>query len=228
MLSRTLIFGTSYVSTDWMRSLVTLWAKVVCKLNPGCDVLLIDSYSPLDPSGYIESVKLHRFEDNIGHLSRGGKDGWGRAFCYGLDYAVEHDYRRVCYIDADLIFNKPVAPIFARMEKARVKVSCPIDLTYQFLENGLMFFDGDWLRESEFSKKYDWPSSKLTDLPERRCERLLGDDVWVLPLHGLRNDFSQLTFEGFDEQMPFGCDFLTHCNDVRLYQKMLESKGVVL
>jgi hypothetical protein len=96
MSLRVLIFGTCYAPTDDKVSELRRWIAVNARLNPvGCDLLLVDSNSleedhdrALNPL-----VGIVRFPDNIGHLARGGRDGWGRAFCFGLQYALERELR---------------------------------------------------------------------------------------------------------------------------------------
>ena len=37
----------------------------------------------------------------------------------------------------------------------------------QWIETGLMFFSTDYLRRSDFIKRYDWPNRKVIPTPER-------------------------------------------------------------
>jgi hypothetical protein len=60
-------------------------------------------------------LQVYRFPDNIGHLARGGKDGWGRAFCKGLEMAIDGQYDYVVHIEGDSLFKRPVLPIIRQM-----------------------------------------------------------------------------------------------------------------
>src|SRR5712672_1907335 len=116
-----LLFGTCYVADEAMRDLVIRWSILNRRLNPGLDILLVDSNSPFDPRHFLPTkaplhanVVVRRFVDNIGHLSRGGADGWGRAFCAGIEFAIQSGYSHIVYIDADMLFARPVMPILEK------------------------------------------------------------------------------------------------------------------
>jgi len=73
-----------------------LWIKL--SMRDKCDLLLVDSASPRYP--YVpRKINFLSFTNNVGHLSRGGQDGWGRAFCRGLGYAVEQGYDYVAHVE---------------------------------------------------------------------------------------------------------------------------------
>src|SRR5512146_1735288 len=95
-----LIFGTSYVAGQHSRYLFGLWRDLVRRLNPGTDVLVVDSASPDMPP--VDGMTVLALEGNIGHLSKTGRDGWGRAFSAGLRHAVECQYDYVVHIETDL------------------------------------------------------------------------------------------------------------------------------
>jgi hypothetical protein len=222
-----LIFGTSYVADTLMRDNVTMWARTLRHANPGAEIVLFDSASPFDPTTFLAGLDVHvfRFGDNIGHLSKGGQDGWGRAFCAGVSHAIAHADGYAAYIDADILFAPPVASIIDKMARSMVGVACPLDLNYQFIENGIVFMDVDYMRESRFVEKYDWPNPSSV-LPERRCETIWADDLFTLPLRGVRNDFGQVTHENWRHAFPYGIDYLTHCRDQTLYTRFMQEKGV--
>ena len=83
---RVLIFGTTWVDTPERMKLFQQWAKLHGSLNPHCDLLFVDSRSPLiwaasgNPfHGAIpEGVRGFSFPDNIGHLSHGGRARLGK------------------------------------------------------------------------------------------------------------------------------------------------------
>src|SRR5947209_2452211 len=118
-----------------MRDLVTLWAKVTTHLNPGVDIILIDSNSPFDPESFLrpfENIAVHRLDGNPGHPYRGGGDGWGAAFCEGIETGHRLRYDYAACIEADLLFVRPVTPVIARMVDGGVRVACPMEPRYQF------------------------------------------------------------------------------------------------
>jgi hypothetical protein len=230
-----LLFGTCYVADEVMRDLVITWSRLNRKLNPGLDIMLIDSASPFDPRHFLPTkapqhanVIVKRFDDNIGHLSRGGGDGWGRAFSRGIELAIYLGYSHIAYIDADMLFARPVMPILQKMERVGVKIACPFDQHYGFVENGITFADVEYLRQIDFIKKYDWKHSpKPTTheaLPERRFAKIVEDELFTLPLVGMRNDFDLLTLEN----IVIARDYITHCADPRLYDRFLELNGIRL
>lgn len=226
---RILIAGTSWVATIARRDIVSLWAKLNLHLNHDCDILIVDSPGAYDPAQFIEDerIKHFRFGDNIGHLSLGGGDGYGRAFCKSLEIAIEQEYDYVISTDSDILCARPIRPICERMAKTGVKIAAPLERNYMFVENGLVFADVRWLKESRFVERYDWEHFAGI-LPELHFEKIAGDDLWLLPLRGLRNDQNQITWQNFSTVMSYGFDTLTHCSDFSLYAKFLKRNGINL
>jgi hypothetical protein len=101
---RVLIFGTVYCDSEAKRHLAGQWGDLHAALNRDCDLLLVDSSSPLAVHG----VPTLQLGDNIGHLGRKGRDGWGRAFCAGLQYAIDHGYDCAVHIEGDSLLRQPV------------------------------------------------------------------------------------------------------------------------
>lgn len=245
-LTKTLILGTCYLSLgdegaqNYGAKLVKLWVELATHLNPDTDILLVDSASPIPaheaigfPRTDLPNFKIHQLGSNVGHLNTTGKDGFGRAFSAGVDYAIEHEYDYLAYTDADIICTQPVGPIVDKMHRSGVKACCPMDTTYNFLENGLMYLDVAYLRDSNFVERYDWksrgPTTDPSQIPEKVFETLLADVLFTLPMRGLRNDFDRLTVNNFDHMWPYGGpDYLTHAKDYRLYELMLERAGIKL
>jgi len=246
---RTLILGTSYVgegAQGYGAKLVTLWARLAQHLNPDTDILIVDSASPTPPRDFLEpygfqrwtgrenrKYSIYEFADNIGHLNTTRRDGWGRALCRGIEIAIEHEYDFIAYKDVDIVFTRPVAPIVDRLARHGIAAACPMDPIYQFLENGLMFLDVAYLRKSRFVERYDWPNrgnEPLTpgSIPEVIFERLIGDELFILPLRGLRNDLDRVTVNNLAHAFPYGIDYLTHCKDFSIYERLLQMKGIAL
>ena len=251
-MNKTLIAGACFVKTHQRRDITKLWAKLNAHLNPDCDILLVDSASPISPSNFLDWGKhvvwhvendsdipsdarerqdysrfIVRFNDDLGHRAGALRD---IPMC--LRMAVEMGYENVALIEPDLLFSQPVTPIFEKMKKANVKAAAPLDMAYQFVEMGLMFFDVRYLRETNFPTRCvcdETEYSKTREWPEVTYEKLLGDDLWILPLRGLRNDGARLNWKNFDSKsFPYGISYLTHCNEFGLDHKFLRFNGITL
>ena len=173
-MNKTLIFGTMYLYNQEMVDIVKLWIDRVSSL--GRDWLLIDSNSPKDLVDQLEIPKanLFTYKNNIGHLSKGGCDGWGRAFCRGIDFAILNNYENVVHIESDLLVakkafqkelcafeiqntNKVQAPICVNIQTVNTPqglVRSPKAL--EMVETGLMLFKTAWAKEVNLVDKYDW------------------------------------------------------------------------
>jgi hypothetical protein len=211
---RTLIFATTYVDTQERARLTKQWADVHKTLNPDCDFLIVDSASPLIDADTIEwnGAPIHQMGDNIGHLSRGGRDGWGRAFCKGLEHAIEHGYDYAVHIEGDSLFRRSVMPIVQQMQRDGTKVaSVPVEGTKRkeigWVETGLMFFDVNYLKSTDFIAKYDWPNRKERPTPEKVIFNILGRDLKMMPWKAERGDKSQITVDNVCD-----LDWVTHCH----------------
>lgn len=270
--TRTLIFGATWCANEEKRELAKLWARVLARTSPECDILVIDCDSPFRPGNFLkeegfshcttpveewkpddvavmfaprESIEFKgsvieptplklaaSFSNNIGHLSLGGGDGWGRSFCKGLEIAIASGYDYVAYIEPDLLFAPPVMPIIEKMHRCGVKAAAPIDLVYHFIANEIMFLNVEYLKQSRFVERYDWanppPLSRET-VPEKRCEDLLADELFILPLRGIRNDHGQLTRHNIRDRNvihPMGLSYVTHCQDFALYEIFMDMHGL--
>lgn len=234
---RILIFQTTYVDSDHRERLIRNGMKLHRAINPDCDYLIVDSASPrqewrqeiLDRQG--SSVV---FNDNVGHLSRGGRDGWGRAFCRGLEEAINGGYNYVVHIEGDSLFKRPVRPIVHDMHSLEYKsVSTPVVGTKRveqgWVETGLMFFSVRYLKDIDFIKKYDWPHRKASPTPEKVVADILGKDCQLADWKAWRGDKNQITI---DNLQVLDLDWVTHCwdNDA-VYDKFVElnmAKGTII
>lgn len=224
-----LVFGTSYIDNVERREVVALWYWLINQLT-SADILIVDSASPIPPESFLpplDGTMIFRFSDNIGHLNITGRDGWGRAFCKGLEHAIDNGYDQVACIDTDVLFARPIDPIFDKLAATGVKCAAPMDMTYWFIEAAIIFFDVKWLVERNFIARYDWenPPAELSpaNISERRVELACGNDFFCLPLRGLRNDKGMLKrTELVKERNPYGLDYLTHLNDFGLIPPFLQ------
>ncbi|RVD14303.1 MAG: methyltransferase domain-containing protein [Mesorhizobium sp.] len=209
---RILVFGTTYVDSEEKQRLAGRWEALHRKVNGwAVDLLLVDSASPVPLLAVEEGAEKYAFPDNIGHLARGGKDGWGRAFCKGLEMAIDGQYDYVVHIEGDSLFSKPVLPIIRKMMADGVKAATvPVEGTKRqetgWAETGLMFFSVDYLWQSKFIERYDWWNRKARPFPEQAVFDLIGGDLHMLPLKAERGDRGQITAENAAE-----LDWITHC-----------------
>ena len=231
----TLIFATCYVDSDHRQRLFEHWMTLTTRLNPDADILVVDSHSPrleLGPEfvpysrGLRSRRMLHSFSDNIGHLSRGGRDGWGRAFCFGLDAAVASGYRHVVHIEGDSLFRLPVQPIVEFMDRERINVlSTPVEGTTVsmpgWVETGLMFFRVAYLITSQLTQRYDWRSQRGFPTPEIVIRNMLDKDLHFAPWKATRGDKSQIDRENI---LSLDLDWVTHCwSEIEVYDQFLEA-----
>jgi hypothetical protein len=201
---KTLIFATTYVDTYAKRRVLGQWAALNRKINPDCDLLWIDSASPVLLPSDIHTIK---FGGNIGHLSRGGRDGFGRAFCCGLTYACEHDYSHVFHVEGDSLFRARIVPLQPQPRVLSIPVRGGWGGGYEtWIETGLIGFSTAWLRETRFVERYDWPNRTLDPSPEQHVRKLCGDALWLVNWRGARNDTGLITLDNVGEW-----DWITHC-----------------
>jgi SAM-dependent methyltransferase len=222
---RILIFATTYIDSEPRALLMRQWTDLHTRLNPDCDFLIVDSASPM-ASALPAQCRVVSFSDNIGHLSRGGRDGWGRAFCRGLQEAIDGGYDYVVHVEGDSLFRLPIRTIIENMVRDKTDVaSTPVVGTARvmagWVETGLMFFRVGYLRDSKFIENYNWPARRVTPTPEIVIGRLLGDRCKMMPWKALRGDKNQITHQNI---VSLNLDWVTHChNDVWAYDKFFEA-----
>src|ERR1700684_3743503 len=136
---RTLICGTSYVQGLAGCEVLQMWRDLTVRLNPGVDILVVDSASPFRMVKGAD-FDLIRFEDNLGHLFHGGRDGWGRAFTHGVLYAIDKEYDWLALLDCDLLLARPVGEILGKMIRSGVRAAAPMAIPYQFTETACSFW----------------------------------------------------------------------------------------
>ncbi len=224
-MNRTLIFGTSYVSGRASQFLFGLWRELVTQLNPEADVLVVDSASPDLPSDLGRATVL-QLGDNIGHLSRTGRDGWGRAFTEGLRFAIGYGYDRVVHVETDLLFARPVAETLAKMQSYRIPVAAPMAAPFSFIETALMFMDVGYIKNIGLIERYDWQRPEEKPLPEYRIAQIVEPDLFALTLRGLRNDLHGINAGNLRVAFPDGLDWITHCQDLAVYRAFLRMNGL--
>ena len=81
------------------RESLTAVIERISAATPSADILVVDDSSP-DGTGKIADL-LAAQNPSLTVLHRAGKDGLGRAYLDGFDFAIERDYTFVAQIDAD-------------------------------------------------------------------------------------------------------------------------------
>jgi Methyltransferase domain len=226
---RILIFGTSYVDNQDRANLANYWIELNQKLNPDCDLLVVDTPCATFKMEWpaAPNLSIFSFSDNIGHLSRKGRDGWGRAFTKGLQLAVEQGYDYVVHVEADSLLRLPVRPVVQQMaEEGTAAVSTPVkhhgrDLP-EWAETGLMFFSVKYVRDSKLISKYDWERRTVSPTPEIVVRRLLASSLKMMPWKALRankhHDINSRNLSTWD------LDWITHTHsDVACYRMFFEA-----
>jgi len=197
---RILIFGTVYADTEEKQRLAAQWCELHSK-NRDCTLMLVDSASPFSVERLGAGVV--QLGDNIGHLARTGQDGWGRAFCAGLERAIAWNYDYVVHIEGDSLFRHPVMKFCEFMEKQELRtfvttVHGTKFVEYDWIETGIMFFSVPYIKDSKFIERYNWPdgaSKKYPHTPENVIWNMLhaDDALDVVPIQTIRDDRNQLT-----------------------------------
>ena len=206
MTDRTLIVGTSYVHGRAATEVYRMWAHLVTKLNPGMKVLQIDASSPALPK--LPGVQVYPVE-NFGHLSRGGRDGWGLSFTTGVRSAIGGGYDWLVNIETDVLFARPVGPIINRLIRHGINCAAPMAIPHSFTATELSFWNVEYLRQIDLIGKYDWKNPPAGVLPEQRIDAICAYEMFALPLRGMRNDHG-IPASVLRRAFPAGIDWITH------------------
>jgi hypothetical protein len=242
---RILVAGSAYIHNEGLRELCRLWTRVVTHLDPNVDIVIIDSVSPFEPAVFLEwpcivegdgipPVKnpgkwIYRFNDNIGHLSRGGEDGAGRTFCKSIELGIAGGYDYVAIIETDLLFLRSVTDICQRMQRSGTQiVACP-NKQYDFPEFGACFIDTKWARDFDLIGKYNWKKSQPWPIPEIRLMNIVQDYLMLLPIYGMRVDQMPITAVNLANYFPYSPPaWITHAEDFQIYLKAITMNNINL
>src|ERR1700678_4550993 len=97
-----LIAGTSFIDNGHSSELFKMWFRTIKHLIPKEDFILVDACSPFDPRLMVpKDTEVFRWDENIGAITRGGKDGCGRSLCKVIELAIERDYDYVAVCESD-------------------------------------------------------------------------------------------------------------------------------
>ena len=216
---RVLVFGTSYCASPQKLRLLDQWAEALQRIAPEFDHLVIDSQSPVFnttaepflsrfglartiPTDPVPIVAGHRsvisFPDNIGHLSAGGRDGWGRAFTQGLLCGLAGAYDYVIHVEGDLLTRLDLPKVCRMMGERRIEALAAVTPNLGWLETGLVFLNVDFLRRSRLVERYDRSRRAARPYPEIVLGELLGDDLFLQLWRGSKDDTGLLRYRIID------------------------------
>jgi len=183
-----LIFGNVFINSPQKLELTEMWLQLNRHINPDCDLLLVETPASEDLSKAMPSLRgISRqfvnnvsmvsplvpgvnwtcFTDNIGHLSLNGKDGWSRAFTYGIHCALENNYDYVAHVEGDVLCRLMFDDVIARMTRHNLGAISTITTKWNFMEIGLIYMNCNYLREINFLDRYNWQ----TDTKDERSKR---------------------------------------------------------
>lgn len=244
---RILVAGSAYIHNEGLRELCKLWTRVVSHIDPCLDKVIIDSVSPFEPAVFLDWAckkegekgpiwmddgpysAVYRFNENIGHLSRGGEDGAGRTFCKSIELGIEGGYDYVAIIETDLIFMRSVTDICKRMQRNGTKIAACPNAQYQFPEFGACFIDCRWAKEFDLVGKYNWKKSQPWPIPEIRLMNIVQDYLMLLPVYGIRIDQTGITEQSLPNYFPYYPPaWITHAVDYGIYLKALMMNNITL
>jgi hypothetical protein len=205
---RALVFGTSYCASAERLQLLERWAESLQRIAPGMDQLIVDSQSPVFdtaahpflsrfgprlpcPSVPTPVPVAHRsiigFPDNVGLLSAGGRDGWGRAFSQGLLCAMSGGYDYVVHVEGDLLTRLDLATICRLMQDRGIDALGTVTPGFGWLETGLLFFRVDFVRTARLVERYDWQHRSVRPYTEIVLSELLGGDLFLQLWRGAKD-----------------------------------------
>jgi len=193
-----MIFGTVYADTADKVDLAQMWGSLHGQINSNCDLFLIDSNSPCK----IEDIHapIIQLGNNIGHVARGGRDGWGRAFCYGVQWAIDNDYDYLVHIEGDSLSKIDVMKQCENMSLMNVSVAgVPVQgmkrSQNEWLETGLLFMNVGFLDEIKFVDQYAWEkdNKKYPYSPEWHVYQIFNGHVVLQNWRVMRDDRKVLT-----------------------------------
>ena len=248
---RKLIYGLTYINDLKKAELTEMWLRLVQHCNPDCDILLVDTPAEQGFAHFVPSLaRLEKqvvaegnalpplqpgvnwisFADNIGHLSLTGKDGWSRAFCRGIQFALEQQYDYVAHIEGDILCRLKFDDVIAKMQQHNLGGLSTIATKWNFMEIGLVFMDCNYLREIDFLRRYDWRSitkDKRNHRPENIIAQIMAPRMlYELWLGGRdENDKEHGLFA--TEDLPY-LQFITHARRRHMYHGFMRMHAPTL
>ncbi len=223
-----------YFCTCWLPDLdrvfmLQSWLRVARQQT--ADILIVDTKSEFHPdvAGYTyrldDSERCYRFDSNVGHGSReGDQDGWGRAFCKGIELAIEGGYDYAVHVESDMACRVDCHDVIALMEKEGKPFAAPYCSQVQNIETGLMYMNVKRLKELDFVARYNWPkirpemsiAQRIAWQPEKVIGGIFGEEWLRLKWHGARIEYDaaaewKLGIEIFNRELHI-VHYFTHVN----------------
>jgi hypothetical protein len=228
----TLIVAPIHVASERDKTLVELWQMAVERFNPGIDWLMVDDGSPEEwlaacdfgpalegsaPQAFPLAAPrtVARFDTNLGHPLRQGRDGPGRSIATGMTAAIANGYRHVVVLESDVYTRVDLRAAVGAMRASGATVITKRVPPFKFIVTGFMICDAVHLATVRFAERYPYQKPLLVPQPEWVYEAILGD-VTLAPWRGGGNDDNR-----FDAGAVAGLDYLTHCHDVDLYRRFI-------
>jgi len=119
MSSDTLVIIPTYNEAHNIRRLL----DELMDLDDPVDVLIVDDGSPDGTADVVRECQS-KYEGRINLISRSGKLGLGTAYVEGFQFALEHDYRYICEMDADFSHNPRDLPkLVGEVKKGKADVA---------------------------------------------------------------------------------------------------------
>ncbi len=203
-----------YFCTCWLPDLdrvvmLQSWLRVARQQN--ADIRLIDTTSRFNPvlSGIdVKYEEVVGIGGNIGHGSRiGDQDGWGRAFCKGIELAITGGYDYAVHVESDMACRVDCRDVIALIRASGKPFAAPYCSQVQNIETGLMYMDVNRLQEMEFVNRYNWPKirpemsieERIVLQPEKVIGGIFGEEWlrtnWLGGRFEYRADIEQLWFQ---------------------------------
>ncbi len=174
-----------YFCTCWLPDLdrvfiLQSWHRVARQQN--VNIRLIDTTSRFNPvlSGIdVKYEEVIGVGGNVGHWSRiGDQDGWGRAFCKGIELAITGGYDYAVHVESDMACRVDCRDVIALMEKEGKPFAAPYCSQVQNIETGLMYMSVKRLKELDFVNRYNWPKIRpemsITERIALQPEKVIG------------------------------------------------------
>lgn len=121
---KTLLHCSTHLTSEYAASMLRTWFNLAQALNPGVDIVIVDSTSPVFPRDVLPRVfkqrllnnedeipvidghTIVRFRDSLGHpLYDNLKERSGpcRVWMKGMEIAIASGYDRYAYIESDIL-----------------------------------------------------------------------------------------------------------------------------
>lgn len=100
-LSRLLVIIPTYNERENVESII----RAVFALSEPFEVLIVDDGSPDGTADIVRRLQLHDFVGRLHLLERAEKNGLGRAYIAGFQWALDRDFEYIFEMDADFSHN---------------------------------------------------------------------------------------------------------------------------